>query len=309
MSARMPASSPRSRTTTTSPTKSIASSTSPFSLVSEAIVDQGGSLKTINNAGTIQASNTILTPDTGAVVVFPHHRHRSVGLHQRRHHRQQQRQDPGQHLPGLGQRQHPECRQYRRRRHHRQHQYRRSQYRTIPTASWPAPSWSNQAGFAPITNASAIDFGSGADHVLHVGGFGYVNAVINSNTSSLAVQVDPNGQLFVANTTSALQASTFNIASNGTLGLAISQTNLNSLTPVVQANSASLSGANLGLQFGTYISSGFTAASDDQSHHPDHHPDPGAGDHRHDAGRPECPARARTRPSCSRPPPKAASRR
>src|ERR1700743_3737302 len=45
------------------------------------------------------------------------------------------------------------------------------------------------------------------------------------------------------------------------LGLAISQTNLNSLTPVVQANSATLTGANLSLQFGTYISSGFTAAS------------------------------------------------
>ena len=55
-------------TTTLAPTKDIASSTSPFSLVSEAILDQGGSLKTINNAGTIQASNTTLTPDTGAVV-------------------------------------------------------------------------------------------------------------------------------------------------------------------------------------------------------------------------------------------------
>ena len=56
------------QTSTVSPTKSIASATSPFSLVSEAILDQGGSLKTINNAGTIQAVNTTLTPDTGAVV-------------------------------------------------------------------------------------------------------------------------------------------------------------------------------------------------------------------------------------------------
>ena len=58
----------QAQTSTVSPTKSIASSTSPFSLVSEAILDQGGSLKTINNAGTIQAVNTTLTPDTGAVV-------------------------------------------------------------------------------------------------------------------------------------------------------------------------------------------------------------------------------------------------
>ena len=42
---------------------------------------------------------------------------------------------------------------------------------------------------------------------------------------------------------------------------------------MVQANSANLSGATLALQFGTYISSGFTAASTDQPHRPDHHPD------------------------------------
>ncbi len=116
-------------------------------------------------------------------------------------------------------------------------------------------------GLAPLTQATTISFGSGTGNVLHVGGYGYVNAVITSNVGGLAVQVDPNGQLFVANTTTSLTASTFNIAANGTLGLAISQTNLNSLNPVVQANSATLTGAQLSLQFGTYISSGFTAAS------------------------------------------------
>ena len=58
-----------------------------------------------------------------------------------------------------------------------------------------------------------------------------------------------------------MNASSFNIGNNGTLGLAISQTNLNNLNPVVQAQTANLSGATLALQFGTYISSGFTAAS------------------------------------------------
>jgi hypothetical protein len=249
-------------TTTIAPTKSIASATSPFSLVSEAIVDQGGSLKTINNAGTIQANNTTLTPDTGAVVsslttaidlsastdgnITVNNSGRILGnvflgsgngntLNVGNIGGGGTTANSNSNILVLN---------------------------TANTYSVVAGSIvANQAGFAPITNPGAIDFGSGANHVLHVGGFGYVNAVINANINSLAVQVDPNGQLFVANTTSALQASTFNIAANGTLGLAISQTNLNSLTPVVQATSASLSGANLGLQFGTYISSGFTAAS------------------------------------------------
>jgi hypothetical protein len=111
-----------------------------------------------------------------------------------------------------------------------------------------------------LTTPSLIDFGSGVGHSLHVGGFGYVNAVINSGSGSLAVQVDPNGQLFIANTTSTVQASTFNVASNGTLGLAISQANLNSLNPVVQANSADLSGATWDA-VRHLCSSGFTAAS------------------------------------------------
>ena len=54
-------------TNTISPTKNIATSSTPFSLVSEAILDQGDSLKTINNAGLIQAFNTSLFPETGAV--------------------------------------------------------------------------------------------------------------------------------------------------------------------------------------------------------------------------------------------------
>jgi hypothetical protein len=247
-------------TTTVSPTKSIANSTKPFSLVSEAIMDQGGSLKTINNAGTVQAFNSTLTPDTGAVVssitnaidlsastsggVLINNSGRLLGniflgsgngntLNVGNTEGGGTTANSGTGLLNTS-----------------------ANYSVVAgTVVATTP------GFAPITTASLIDFGSGAGHTLHVGGFGYVNAIINSNTNSLAVQVDPNGQLFVANTTSALQASTFNVASNGTLGLAISQTNLNSLTPVVQATSANLSGANLGLQFGTYISSGFTAAS------------------------------------------------
>ncbi len=56
-------------TTTLAPTADIANSTSPFVLFSEAIVDQSGTLKTINNAGAITALNTQLSPGVNAVVV------------------------------------------------------------------------------------------------------------------------------------------------------------------------------------------------------------------------------------------------
>ena len=247
-------------TNTIAPTKAIATSSSPFTLVSEAILDQGGSLKTINNAGNIQAANTTLIPGTGAVTssitdaidlsagitggVTVNNSGRILGNI----------------LMGAA-----------------------GNGNTLNVGNVGASGTANAAtgfintpstyaivaqaitsdtpGLAPLTTPNVIDFGSGNGHTLHVGGFGYVNAVINSGAGALAVQVDPNGQLFISNTTSTVQASTFNIATNGTLGLAISQANLNSLNPVVQANSADLSGAILGLQFGTYVSSGFTTAS------------------------------------------------
>jgi hypothetical protein len=244
------------QTNTVSPTATIATSSAPFSLVSEAIVDQGGTLKLINNAGQISATNTLLTPDTGAVTsslttaidlaagttgsVTINNTGRILGNVLLGAAGNGNTLNVGN--TGTG-----------------------GPIAVINTDSNYAivaeSIISDTVGLAPQTSATLINFGSGAGHTLHVGGFGYVNAVINSGVGDLAVQVDANGQLFVANTTQALQASTFNVAANGTLGLAISQSNLNSLSPVVQANSANLSGANLSLVFGTYISSGFTAAS------------------------------------------------
>ncbi|MEO8300189.1 MAG: autotransporter outer membrane beta-barrel domain-containing protein, partial [Rhizomicrobium sp.] len=253
-------------TNTIAPTKDIATVTSPFSLVSQAILDQGGSLKTINNAGLIQAQNTILIPSLGAQTSSITN---AINL---------SAVPPGT-VPGgitinnsgriLG-----------------------NIFLSASgdgnilnvgntgsggTAANPGTGVVNTAGsyaivaqtitddtvgLAPLSVPTVIDFGSGTGHTLHIGGFGYVNAVINSQRAGgLAVQVDPTGQLFIANTTTALQASSFNVGANGTLGLAISQSNLNSLTPVVQATSANVSGATLALQFGSYISSGFTAAS------------------------------------------------
>jgi hypothetical protein len=251
------------QTNTVAPTQSIAPATSPFSLVSEAILDQGATLKTINNAGLIQANNTTLVPGIGAsassittaidLSAAPNYATLGgVTIN-----------NSGRILgnvlisAGNG---------------NTLNVGNTGNGGTTPNATGlinTASNYgivaqsiiSNTAGLAPLTQASLIDFGSGSGHTLHVGGFGYVNAVINSGVNALAVQVDPNGQLFIANTTSSLQASTFNVGANGTLGLAISQSNLNNaITPVVQAGSANLSGATLALQFGTYISSGFTAA-------------------------------------------------
>ncbi len=246
-------------TNTIAPTAAIATASSPFSLVSEAILDQGGSLKTINNAGTIQASNTTLIPDTGAVAssitdaidlsagttggVTINNSGRILGNILMGAAGNTNKLFVGNTgASGTA---------------------NATLVINTPTnyAIVAEAITSQSAGFAPTTTPALIDFGSGNSHILEVGGFGYVNAVINSGAGALAVQVDSNGQLFISNTTSTVQASTFNVAANGTLGLAISQTNLNSLNPVVQANSADLSGATLGLQFGTYVSSGFTTAS------------------------------------------------
>jgi len=243
-------------TTTTSPTESVASSSSPFTLYSTAILDESNSLSTINNAGTIQATNTTLTPGPGASVVNVT---RAIDLSASTI-SAIQINNSGQILgdilfgssgngatlnvgnltangnPSTG---------------------------IVNTASNYAvvagSIISQNSGAAPSTNAGTIDFGAGSNQSLHVGSFGYVDAVIQtSSAGEVAIQVDSNGQLYVANTSSSVQASTLTVLPNGTLGLAISQQNLNSTTPVVLASSnAVLSGANIGFQFGTYI-----AASD-----------------------------------------------
>lgn len=247
-------------TNTITPARDVATSSLPFSLLSQAIVDQSGSVKLINNAGSITAANTPLTPQSGTSVV---NIQRAIDL---------QASTVGGstvnnsgvilgdvlfssagngntlNVGNIG------------------------AAGTANAATGVVNSPSNYAAVgealisrpttgAPTTTASLITFGAGTGHRLHVGGFGYVNADIRSGVGALDVQVDNNGQLFIANTATSLQANAFNAGTNAILGLSIAQANLNSLTPVVQANSANLTGAQLALQFGTFISSGFTAAS------------------------------------------------
>ena len=115
---------------------------------------------------------------------------------------------------------------------------------------------SSSSGFAPTTNPNLINFGSGTGNQLHVGGYGYVNSVILGTTGGLDVEVDANGQLYVANTatTGSLNANTVNIY-GGVLGLSISQASTTT-TPVIQATGAATLSATsqIGLQFGSFIS-------------------------------------------------------
>jgi hypothetical protein len=250
-------------TSTISPTAGIATAQAPFSLISEAIVDQSGSLTLLNNSGLIQAANTTLTPAAGASVIDTQ---RAVDLSASTTANiiiNNSGRILGDVLFGsagngdtlnVG---------------------NVGGTTTAPTANPATGAVNSPANYAilaesiisqnanqaPITNAALLDFGSGTGQTLHVGGYGYVNAVITSGVGALDVQVDSNGQLFVANTTTSLQANNFNVNTNGVLGLSIAQANVNSLTPVVQANSASLSGAQLALQFGTFVSAGTSAAA------------------------------------------------
>lgn len=247
-------------TNTTTPTQDVANSNTPFILNSQAITDQSGSVRQINNAGTIKASNTTLTPAAGTVVSSIQ---RSVDLSASTQGNTTINNSGvmlgdmlfssagNGNVLNVG---------------------NVGAASTANAATGVVNSPSNYAavglaftsqpiGGAPTTTSALLNFGSGTGHLLHIGGYGYVNADIRSGVGALDVQVDSNGLLFIANTTTSLQANTFNAAQNATVGLSISQANLNSLTPVVQANSANLSGANLALQFGTFISSGFTAAS------------------------------------------------
>ena len=113
------------------------------------------------------------------------------------------------------------------------------------------------AGFAPTTNPDILSFGAGTGNQLHVGGYGYVNSVILSAAGGLDVEVDNNAQLFVANTQQTGTANVRNFTVNGgTLGLTITQAS-STPTPVITATGAATisATAGIGLQFGSFISS------------------------------------------------------
>jgi hypothetical protein len=259
-------------TSTVSPSADIATTTAPFQLLSEAIVDNSGtgSLQAINNAGTISAANTLLTPAAGAIVtnqaiainllssqasgvahgitinnsgviegdvLFGSVSVGSADIF-----------NVGNTGPGGN---------------------ANVQTGLLNTpnlyAVVAATATSLGSGQAPATTANTISFGSvtGAIHQLNIGAYGYVNSVILADAGSLDINLYDHGTLFIANTatTGTVNTHDFN-AYGGTLGLTISQQTGGSV-PIVKASDAAIIGPNttLGLQFGGFVSSGTTAAS------------------------------------------------
>ena len=125
------------------------------------------------------------------------------------------------------------------------------------------------SGAPPVTETNLINFGSGVGNLLHVGGFGYVNSVIAGAPGGTDFHVDNNGQLFIAAPTgSSVNVHDLIVANGGVLGLTITQNNTSSVTPVILAGTngttnptVTLSNATIGLRIGSFISSGNTAAS------------------------------------------------
>ena len=252
-------------TTTLAPSASIATAADPLTLSATAITDASGPLTTINNAGRISAAISIVTPGVGASVVTSV---RAIDLSASTANNITIN-DSGRILGdvnfGSG-----------------GNNYALNVGNTGSSggggAANPATGIPNSpnnyavvaysiesssAGSAPITTFNTINFGSGGGHVLHVGAFGYVDSVITSSPGALAVTVDPNGTLFVANTgdNGSLNASTFDI-NGGVLGLTISQ-NTTATTPVIRATTEATIQANstVAMQFGSFVSSGTTLAS------------------------------------------------
>jgi hypothetical protein len=257
----------RVETSTTAPTSAVATSSAPFTLVATAISDGSGSLTKINNAGTIRATVTSVNPAIGAVVVTSvraidltastadnitiNNSGRIAGDLYFGSGGNGYTLNVGNtggggagnaeilalNMGGLN---------------------TPSNYAIVAGAIGTA-----SAGSLPPTSAALINFGAGSGHVLRVGAFGYVNAVVQSNPGGVAVTVENNGTLFVSNTVTPLYASTFNVA-GGTLGLTVSQ-NTTASSPVIKAaTSASVAdNSTIALQFGSFISSGFTRTSVD----------------------------------------------
>jgi hypothetical protein len=256
-------------TSTVSPTVAVGNSASPFVLAATAITDASSTLTTINNAGTIKAAVTAVTPAVDTVVATTV---RAIDLTASTASNvtiNNSGKIVGDLFFGAG-----------------------GNNYTLNVGNTGASGAGNPAilalnmgglntpnnyavvagiinnevaGASPGTTANTIDFGAGTGHVLHVGAFGYVNSVIRANPGAVAITVDNNGLLFLANTnaTGSVNAATFTL-NGGTLGLTVSQ-NTTATTPVIRATGAATISATstVAMQFGSFISSGTTRASVD----------------------------------------------
>jgi hypothetical protein len=224
--------------------------TSPTALTAVAILDQSGSVKTINNAGVISATVTALTPSPTVPVLLVT---QAINLQAATANGiviNNSGTIAGNILMGTA-----------------------GNGDTLNVGDIGPGNGANPAtGIVntqtnPATVSGSVDFGSGgtpADpQLLHIGAWGNVVGAITSTNGLLNVQVDNNGVLNVQNTTAAvgtvaatgaLAAHNFDI-NGGTLDLTLSEATGNS-QPIIQASNeiTITSTSKLGLTFGSFIS-------------------------------------------------------
>ena len=269
------------QTSTISPNAVNATQASPFTQSATAIIDQSGTLKLINNAGTIAANTTLQTPGANATVVniaqavnllagtSGHTMINNSGIIVGDVLYNSGGGGNTLNVGNVGDVTNPNDTTGN----------ANSVIATVqgtPVANTPF-SYATVtgridgtiSGAPPVTETNLINFGSGIGNLLHVGGFGYVNSVVVAAPGGLDVHVDNNGQLFMAAPTgSSVNVHDLIVANGGTLGLTITQNNTSSVNPVVLASTngttlptVTLTNATIGLRIGGFISSGNTAAS------------------------------------------------
>jgi hypothetical protein len=269
------------QTTTLSPNSVNATQASPFSQSATAIVDQSGTLKLINNAGSILARTTLQTPGANATVVnitqainllagtSGHTLINNSGVIQGDVLFNSGGGGNTLNIGNVGDITNPNDATGNANSMITAVQGTAVANTPFNIASVTGRIDSQISGGPPLTETNLISFGSGIGNLLHVGGFGYVNSVIVAGPGGLDVHVDNNGQLFMAAPTGgSVNVHDLIVANGGTLGLSITQNNTSSVNPVVLATTngttsptVTLSNATIGLRLGSFISSGNTAAS------------------------------------------------
>lgn len=269
------------RTSTISPTSINAPTSSPFNQTSTAILDQSGSVRLINNIGTVAALTTVQTPAANAAVV-----NNTLAINLLAGSTGNTVINNSGIIEGdvlfnsggggnvlnvgnVGVSTNPNDNSGNANTAITAIQGSAVSNTPFNYASVTGRISSTLSGAPPTSISNLINFGSGTGNVLHVGGFGYVNSIIASGPGGLDIHVDNNGQLFVAAPTgSSVNTHDLIVSNGGTIGLSLTQVNAASVTPVVMAGSngstaptVDLSNAIIGLKLGSFISSGTTAAS------------------------------------------------
>ena len=236
------------QTTTLSPNAVNAPAASPFTQSATAIVDQSGSVRLINNAGSILAQTTLQTPGANATVVntqqainllagtLGHTTINNSGIIEGDVLFNSGGGGNTLNVGNVGDVTNPNDATGNANSAITAIQGTAVANTPFNYATVTGRIDTNISGAPPISETNIISFGSGTGNLLHVGGFGYVNSMIASAPGGVDVHVDNNGQLFVAAPVGgSVNVHDLIISNGGTLGLTITQSKRSSVTPVVLA--------------------------------------------------------------------------